>query len=198
MSSTGSCWCTCMADEHLLSSALSSAFSIDAESLWSDVQEDVVDRASVIRKLNKHIMLRFCLLTILNNMDRANLVCFFLSGHSLQPKVLWSHGNSIPGCCEIATAWRRPLEGFYSDMRWWFIQWHLHLQQVLAECYKDDDIVRPCVVIEVICGEFVDFRMSWLCCLLADTWRAQKKAPQQSRHTLCWLIHVWSQSCCGP
>lgn len=31
---------------------------------------------TVTRKLHWHIMSRFCLLTILNHMDRANLVCF--------------------------------------------------------------------------------------------------------------------------
>lgn len=38
------------------------------------VQEDEVMERTVTKKLHWHIMTRFCLLTFLNHMDRANLV----------------------------------------------------------------------------------------------------------------------------
>ena len=40
---------------------------------WS-VQEDELMEKTVTKKLHWHIMTRFCLLTFLNHMDRANLV----------------------------------------------------------------------------------------------------------------------------
>ena len=40
----------------------------------SDLQDDDEMEKRVTRKLHMHIMSRFCLLTILNHMDRANLV----------------------------------------------------------------------------------------------------------------------------
>ena len=43
------------------------------------LQEDKVVTNETTRKLHWHIMLRFCLLTILNHMDRANLVWRLLS-----------------------------------------------------------------------------------------------------------------------
>ena len=38
------------------------------------VQDDIVHQAAITRRLNWHIMSRFCLLTVMNHMDRANLV----------------------------------------------------------------------------------------------------------------------------
>ena len=40
----------------------------------SDLQADDEMEKRVTRKLHMHIMSRFCLLTVLNHMDRANLV----------------------------------------------------------------------------------------------------------------------------
>ena len=53
---------------------LSSSFSIEFDDHDSDVQEDVVEKTVVSKKLYWHIMSRLCLLTVLNNLDRANLV----------------------------------------------------------------------------------------------------------------------------
>lgn len=81
-------------DGRLLSSILSSSFSIDVDDIhW---QEEAVDRDALVRKLNLHIMLRFCLLTILNNMDRANLVRNFTT-FSCD-----CFGALLAACCHIS------------------------------------------------------------------------------------------------
>jgi hypothetical protein len=46
-------------------------------------QEDKLMERTVTRKLHWHIMSRFCVLTVLNNLDRANMVRCYCSAADL-------------------------------------------------------------------------------------------------------------------